>query len=330
MVSAPQRREVVQLLQERAISERRGCALTGISRMGLRYRPRRRIKNEVLIERLRDISKQHKRYGYRRAWAVLKREGHVVNCKRIHRLWKSEGLTLPRRRKRRRTKGGAVPLKAERPNHVWTYDFMLDATADGRRLRVLTIKDEFTRVSPMVAVNRRMPATAVIAVLEQAFEEHGAPEYIRSDNGPEFIAKVIKSWLAERDVKTHYIDPGSPWQNAYGESFNNSLRDECLNLEVFQSLTEAKILIEQWRRHYNTQRPHSSLEYLTPEEFRAQSKHKMSLSHSGQNEPTNKNEAEPKPCLLVSSPATALGSLSSVALSSARAKTTVPHTSGIG
>lgn len=218
------------------MSQRRSCILAGISRMGLRYRPRRRVKNESLVERLRAISKKHKRYGYRRAWAELKREGHVVNRKRIHRLWKSEGLTLPRRRKRRRIKGGCVPLRAQRPHHVWTYDFMLDATADGRRLRVLTIKDEFTRISPAIAVQRRIPATSVIAVLEHAFKTYGTPEYIRSDNGPEFIAKAIKTWLAECNVKTHFIEPGSPWQNAYGESFNNSLRDECLNLEVFDSL----------------------------------------------------------------------------------------------
>jgi putative transposase len=330
VVSAPQRREAVRLLQERKVSERRGCRLAGISRMGLRYRPTMQAKNEALKERLRAISKKYTRYGYRRAWVELRREGHVVNRKRIHRLWKEQGLHVPRRKKRRRTKGGAVPLKAERPNHVWAYDFMLDATADGRRLRVLTIKDEFTRLSPAIAVNRRMPATSVIEVLERAFAEHGPPEYLRSDNGPEFVAKAIKNWLAERDVKTHYIDPASPWQNAFGESFNSSLRDECLNLEVFASLAEARVLIEQWRQHYNTTRPHSALAYLTPMKFLAQWKEKTSLSLSGQNEPEKKKEAGCMPCLLVSSPATALGSLSSGALSSARAKSTVAHKPGIG
>lgn len=330
MVSAPQRREAVRRLQERKVSERQGCRLAGISRMGLRYRPKMQAKNEALRERLRAIAKKRPRYGYRRAWAELRREGHVVNRKRVHRLWKAEGLHVPRRKKPRRAKGGAVPLKAERPNHVWTYDFMLDATSIGRRLRVLTIKDEFTRFSPAIAVNRRMPATSVIAVLERAFAEHGAPEYLRSDNGPEFLAKAIKNWLAERNVKTHYIDPASPWQNAFGESFNNSVRDECLNLEVFHTLAEARVLIEQWRRHYNTERPHSTLGYLTPAEFLAQWKEKTSLSLSGQNEPENKNEAEPKLRLLVSSPATALGSLSSGTLSSARAEPTVAQATGIG
>lgn len=312
------------------MSERRGCRLAGISRMGLRYRPKLQPENEALTKRLRAISKEHTRYGYRRAWVELRREGHVVNRKRVHRLWREEGLHVPRRKKRRRAKGGAVPLTAERPNHVWAYDFMLDATADGRRLRVLTIKDEFTRLSPAVAVDRRMPATSVVEVLERAFAEHGAPEYLRSDNGPEFVAKAIKDWLAQHNVKTHYIDPASPWQNAFGESFNSSLRDECLNLEVFGSLAEARVLIEQWRRHYNTTRPHSALAYLTPAEFLAQWKEKTSLSLSGQNEEDKKNEAEPKLRLLVSSPATALGSLSSGALSSARAKSIVAHEPGIG
>jgi transposase InsO family protein len=216
--------------------------------MGLRYKPRLQAKNEELTKRLQAIARKHKRYGYRRAWDTLRRKGEKVNRKRVHRLWKQEGLSVPRRTKRRRAKGGAVPLQAERPNHVWTYDFMQDATADGRRLRVLTLKDEFTRLSPAIAADRRIPAASVIGVLESAFAEHGAPQYLRSDNGPEFIAKAVRQWLAERGVKTHYIDPGSPWQNAYGESFNNSLRDECLNLEVFHSLAEARVLIEQWGR----------------------------------------------------------------------------------
>ena len=194
-----------------------------------------------------------------------------MNRKKVYRLWKQMGLSLPKRRSRRRSrKGSGAPLRAIYPNHVWTYDFMADTTLDERKLRILTVVDEFTRESVGIRVGRRMPALAVLAILEQLFAERGAPEYLRSDNGPEFIAQAVQSWVQSQGTKTYYIAPGSPWQNAYGESFNDKLRDECLNMEVFLSVQEAQIVVEGWRRHYNQERPHSSLGYKTPIEFRAE------------------------------------------------------------
>lgn len=201
---------------------------------------------------------------------MLRRAGEVVNHKRVRRVWCACGLQVPRRKRRRRGNPGSVPLKAERPNHVWTYDFMQDATQDGRKLRFLNVEDEFTRQGLAIAVGRHMPAKEVISVLERLFLERGAPEYLRSDNGPEFIAKEVQQWLDKQGVKTHYIDPGSPWQNAFCESFNGKFRDECLNMEVFRTVIEARVIAEQWRCHYNSQRPHSSLGYLTPNEYACQ------------------------------------------------------------
>ena len=237
------------------------------ARSGLRYAPRQRVKDTALVARLCEMAGKKKRDGYRRVWARLRREGMRVNHKRVYRLWKQAGLCLPRKRKRRRGKKGAVPLQAAYPNHVWTYDFVQDATADGRTLRCLTLIDEFTRRSLSLEVNRGMPSTKVLEALLFAFERYGMPVYLRSDNGPEFIAKIIRRALAERGVTTYYIDPGSPWQNAFGESFNDKFRGECLNLELFHSVAEAQVITEIWRIEYNTERPHSSLGYLTPEEF---------------------------------------------------------------
>jgi transposase InsO family protein len=201
---------------------------------------------------------------------LLRRDQLKVNHKRVHRLWKQLGLQCPVRRKRKRSQHpGGVPQEATHPNHVWTYDFVFDTTSDGRALKFLTLIDEFTRECLAIKVGRRLPAKAVIEALEQVFAERGVPEYLRSDNGPEFVARAVQSWLKERQVKTRYIEPGSPWQNAYGESFNGRFRDECLNMEVFYSLAEAATIVEMWRQSYNQERPHSSLGYRTPAEFAA-------------------------------------------------------------
>jgi putative transposase len=229
MVSTELRRAAVSFLKERGLSERRSCVLAGLSRSGLRYQAHPQDDND-LRERLPEIGRRHKRYGYRRALALLRRDQLKVNHKRVHRLWKQIGLQCPVRRKRKRSqRPGSVPQEATHPNHVWTYDFVFDTTSDSRTLKFLTLIDEFTQECLAIKVERRLPAKAVIEVLEQVFTKRGMPEYLRSDNGLEFIAKAIRSWLKQRQVQTHCIQPGSPWQNAYGESFHSKFRDECLN-----------------------------------------------------------------------------------------------------
>ncbi len=255
-------------LEQHGLSQRRGCALLSINRSSCRYEARPRLGEDSLAARLRQIALEHPRYGYRRAWALLRREGLKVNHKRVERVWRREKLNVPRRKKRKRLKREAAPaLRAEHPGQVWAYDFVQDQTEEGRKLRILTVTDEFTRRSVGITVARRMPACAVIEALEGLMKTESAPEFIRSDNGPEFIAQALKRWLAQRRIQTHYTDPGSPWQNAFEESFHDKLRQECLNMEVFATVDHARVVIEQWRRHYNHDRPHSSLGYLAPEEF---------------------------------------------------------------
>lgn len=218
--------------------------------------------------------------------ALLRQEGWRVNRKRVGRLWRIEGLRVPvRRHKRRRLgsiEGAVVRRRAEHPRDVWSYDFIMDATEDGRRLKMLPVVDEHTRECLTVEVERRLTAHDVISTLDKLFKEHGAPRYLRSDNGPEFIARAVKGWLAASGVRTLYIEPGSPWQNAYAESFNARFRDELLDRELFTTLTEAKVLVEEYRRGYNRSRPHSSLGYLTPAAFAAaQTQHTNSVSYAG-------------------------------------------------
>jgi putative transposase len=272
MTSAQHRRETVQQLHARGLSRRRSCALCHISRSSLHYqpRPRRRADNQQLAVRLHAIARQHPRYGYRRVHALICRETPGVNIKRVHRIWRQERLCVPARRARRRRLDRKVnrPIAATCPNQVWTYDFVHDTCANGQRLKILTLTDEFTRESLTIEVATTIRATRVVAILHRVFQQQGAPAYLRSDNGPEFVAQAVQRWLKAQQVQTAYIEPGSPWQNAYGESFNGRLRDECLNLEWFRNVAEAKVVIELWRRHYNEERPHSSLAYQTPHEFR--------------------------------------------------------------
>lgn len=257
-------------LQKYGLSERRGCALVGVVRSYARYE-RRRTEDEELLKELKRLAFRHPRYGYRRAWALLRRAGKKVNLKKVLRLWRKAGLTLKRRPSRVRRKGHRVegPLKAAYPRHVVTYDFMFDVTSTGSTLKILTVVDEFTRESLAIAVGHRMTARDVMWVLAKAFKTYGWPTFIRSDNGPEFIAEALETWLKARGVTTHHIDPASPWQNAYGESFNDKLRTECLNLELFETAEEARVVLEAWRRQYNRVRPHSSLGYRTPAEYAA-------------------------------------------------------------
>ena len=268
MVTVAQRREGTQLLQAAGLSERRSCQLAGLSRSLLHYQPQAR-DDAALITRLKALAVAHQRYGARRMHALLKRE-RPINHKRVRRLWRQAGLQVPARPKRRR-KPSARPdrpwLQADRPNHVWSYDFLEDATADGRKLRLLTLEDEFTRECLAIEVGRRLPANAVVAVLERVVAVRGCPAFLRSDNGTEFTALAVYAWLHAHQIQTAFSDRGAPWQNGYVESFNGHLRDEFLALEEFASLLECQVLTERWRRHYNTRRPHSRLDYQTPSAF---------------------------------------------------------------
>jgi putative transposase len=266
-VSASQRREAVGILKQWKVSERRSCQLVSISRPGFHYQARK--VDSALLEKLKVIALEHPRYGYRRVWAVLRRSGDEINHKRVHRVWKQAKLSLPLRRPRKRRVGssGISCSQALFPNHVWTYDFVFDRCANGQKVKLLTVVDEYTRESLAIQTATSIKSGAVIEVLARLIAERIAPLYLRSDNGSEFVATRVKEWLKAKGIQTLYIEPGSPWQNARGESFNGRLRDECLNVEWFRNLREAGAMIETWRRHYNEARPHSSLDYRTPREF---------------------------------------------------------------
>jgi len=244
--------------------------LAGISRTVLGYRPKEKDDSQV-IEGLKRHSQEHPREGSRKAGEALRRAGTRVNHKKVERLWREHGLTVPvKRRQRRRGKGLERPIRPLYPNHVWAYDFMEDSCINGRKLRILTVVDEFTREAYETYVDYSIPAVKVIEVLEFLFVLHGHPKYLRSDNGPEFIATAIQEWLKHQQIQTAYIEPGKPWQNGVNESFNSRLRDECLNLELFYGLREARWTIESYRRYFNEQRLHGALGYVPPAEFKQQ------------------------------------------------------------
>ncbi len=263
------RSAVKYLVKQSRSSQRRACAVVGLSRSLVRYIIRRRRDEAKLVRKIHGLAIRHSRYGYRRITVLLRREGFRVNKKRVHRIWKSEGLGLPRRRPKRRRIGptGEIVNKAEYPNHVWSYDFVEDRTERGGKLRILVIIDEYTRECLAIRVKPSIPASAVIEVLEWLFLTRGVPKYIRSDNGPEFVSRAVCRWLENSGCQTLFIKPGSPWENGYIESFNDKLRDECLNREVFRNGKEAQAIVEAFRQEYNNYRPHSSLGYLTPAEF---------------------------------------------------------------
>jgi len=255
------------------VSERRACKVISQPRMTQRYKTKQRDKDKALTRQIKEFAKRHKRYGYRMITAKLRQAGWIVNHKRVQRIWQKEGLQVPYRRRFKKAKGNSenscAVKKASFPNHVWTYDFMSDQTEDGRKLKLLTVLDEFTRESPAIEVGRSIRAQDVISVLEYLFMVRGVPKFIRSDNGPEFIADSIKKWLTQKHVGTLCIEPGSPWENGYIESFNGKLRDDVLNRQVFYSVREAKVIVEDWRLEYNNHRPHSSLGYIPPGAFAA-------------------------------------------------------------
>lgn len=226
-------------------------------------------ENRRLQSQIVQLSRDHPRYGYRRVTALLRREGQEINAKRVQRVRRKAGLQVSRRQRKLRRLGlsTAERQRATQANHVWSWDFVEDQTENGTRFRVLTLIDEHTRECLAVHVDWSIRAVDVITAVEAAMARYGVPTHLRSDNGPEFIAYAIQDWLKAKNVKTIYITPGSPWENAYIESFHDKLRDECLNREVFGSLWEARVVIEQWRLYYNAERPHSSLGYQTPAEF---------------------------------------------------------------
>ncbi len=279
MVGCAARREVVEFIKSRNLSERRGCLLTGLNRKSHRYRHRRKPEKK-LTERIRQLAMKHPSFGYRRIWAMLARVGIKINLKKVYRLWKQEKLSLPSRKPRKpRAKPtiGIMP-KAEKANQVWTYDFVFDQSLSGKSLKMLTLIDEFTRECLAVEVGVSIKSERVKQVLQRVCLEKGFPEMLRSDNGSEFIGQAVNKWLTANGIKPLFIEPGKPWQNGKGESFNGKLRDECLSREWFSSVKEAQVVIEKWRKFYNEERPHSSLEYLTPSEFKSKMENNKKLA----------------------------------------------------
>ena len=251
------------------MSERRVCLVLGQHRSTQRRVPAGRDDEERLIADVTDLARQDGRYGYRKIAELLRSTaGWIVNDKRMERIWRREGLKVPAKQPKRGrlwlNDGSCVRLRAEHRNHVWSYDFVEDRTHDGRKYRMLNVIDEFTHKCLAIRVERSLKSADVIDLLSDLFILRGAPCHVRSDNGPEFVAKAVQKWIGAVGAKTAYIMPGSPWENGFIESFNARLRDELLDGEIFYSLAEAKIIIESWRRHYNTVRPHGSLGYKPP------------------------------------------------------------------
>jgi putative transposase len=270
MVTPGRRRMAVVSLQDRfGVSERRACSVLSQHRSTQRHQRVRGFDEDHLRARLRAMAVKFPRYGYRRIHVMLCRDGYSGNRKRIQRLWRDEGLHV-RRKKPRRTKHRRNPVRvrSQRPDHVWAVDFVFDETAEGRPVKILNVTDEFTREALACAPARRLSADATVAILDHVVHERGvAPEYLRMDNGPEFLAEALVDWCRFNQINATYIDPGSPWQNGFVESFNGHLRDELLSLEVFDSMWEMRTVLEDHRLEYNHYRPHSSLRYLTPVEF---------------------------------------------------------------
>jgi len=256
------------------VSERWACRVVGQHRSTQRHEPVRAEDDAALRAELRKFSVDRPRWGYRRAHHHLREQGWEVNRKRVQRLWREEGLRVPqRKRKRRRVGESTVPatrLRAERPNQVWAFDFQFDQTADGRALKLMNIVDEFTRESLVMLVARSIDADRTVEVLERLVAERGAPEFLRMDNGPEMTAHALQDWCEFSKAGTVYIEPGSPWQNPFVESFHSRVRDELLDVEEFACLAEARVVIEDWREDYNLRRPHSSLGMRAPAVFAAQ------------------------------------------------------------
>jgi transposase InsO family protein len=252
-----------------SVSERRACKVLEQARATQRRNPSSPSDEKRLTDDIVTLAARYGRYGYRRITALLNNEhGWRVNHKRVERIWRKEGLKVPKKQPKRGrlwlNDGSCIRLRPEYKDHVWSYDFMIDRTADGRAFKILSVIDEYTRECLAIRVARKITNQDVIDILFKLFIFRGIPAHIRSDNGPEFTARAIRKWLSRLGVKTLFIEPGSPWENGYIESFNGKLRDELLNREIFTTLEEAKVLIEQWRKEYNQVRPHSARNYRPP------------------------------------------------------------------
>ena len=268
------------MLRDRlGVSERWACRVVGQHRSTERYEPTRAVDDAALRAALRKLSRKRPRWGYRRAHAQLREDGWEINRKRVQRLWREEGLRVPRKARKRRRAGESTAedaqMRAVAPGEVWALDFQFDQTADGRVLKLLNVVDEFTRESLAMHVDRSITADQTVEVLEQLAAERGAPAHVRCDNGPELTAHALRDWCRfsnptpDTTTKTAFIEPGAPWENAFVESFNSRVRDELLNVEMFSCLAEARVVIEDWRQDYNQRRPHSALGMKTPAAFAA-------------------------------------------------------------
>jgi len=259
---------VARIRGKYGLSERHACRIVGQPRGTQRYTTLVRADEDALTQAIIALASQYGRYGYRRIKSLLDEAGWDVGCDRVQRIWRREGLKVPKKQRPRGrlwlNDGSCIRLRPERRNHVWSYDFVEAQTHDGRKLRLMTLIDEFTRECLAIRVARRINSFGVLETMADVMLMRGVPEHVRSDNGAEMTAKVVRNWLTQVGAKTLYIEPGSPWENGYCESFNGKLRDELLNGEIFYSLKEAQIVIEQWRKHYNTVRPHSALNYRPP------------------------------------------------------------------
>jgi putative transposase len=268
MVSACVRRKQIAYVRQRGISLRRACALLQVARSTVGYESALAKRDAPVIEAMRELAAQYPRFGYRRIQVFLARRGLTMSADRAYRIWKKAGLQVPRRRPRRRVATGRPrPLPATGANQVWAYDFVFDRSANGQQLKCLTVIDEFTRECLAIDVAGSIRSGRVIEVLSQLVSVRGAPKYLRSDNGPEFVSRAVLQWLLQAGIETAPIDPGKPWQNGSNESFNGKFRDECLGMQWFKNRIDAKVAIDSWRKMYNEVRPHSSLRNLTPAEY---------------------------------------------------------------
>jgi len=269
MVSAQVRRDQARYAIKRGLSQRRACALIGVSRENLSYASKMAAKNGPLVDAMRELSAQYPRFGARRIRVMLGREGIRIGKERCARLWAQSGLQVPKKTRRRRVAASRPrPHVPHARNAVWCYDFVFDACANGQQVKCLTVVDEYTRECLAIDVAGSIRSARVIEVMSRLISLHGAPRCIRSDNGSEFVSAALLDWAVQEQIETVFIDPGKPWQNGANESFNGKFRDECLAMEWFRNRIEAKVVIEDWRQHYNEVRPHSSLRYLTPLAFR--------------------------------------------------------------